>query len=110
MENGCALVENRAELFALELREEKARLTELILLVAAIVAFGAAALSIFTITVILLLWEQGVLPTLAVLTTVYLAVTALAYLRLRERLAAGEAFSATREQMRKDRECLQTPN
>jgi uncharacterized membrane protein YqjE len=110
LDDGLAYVETRAELFSIEVREEKLRLTELILLVAAVVAFGAAGVALFSFTIVLIFWEQAPFPTLAILTTSYIGITAWAYRRLRRKLQNGAPFHATLEELRKDRECLRARN
>ena len=57
-----ATVQNRVELFAVELQEEKCRLVEAILCAAALASFGMMTLSLVTFTVVILFWENGRLP------------------------------------------------
>lgn len=105
-----ATTQNRVELFAVELQEEKCRLVEAILCAAAVVAFGLMALSLLTITVVVLCWENSLLPALAGLSVLYLLGTALAWRALQLRLKAKSAFADTIEELKKDRSCLETDN
>ena len=105
-----ATVQNRVELFAVELQEEKCRLVEAILCAAAVAAFGMMTLSLLTFTVVILFWENGRLPALAGLSVLYLVGTALAWRALRTRLKARIAFAGTVEEFKRDRACLGTDN
>lgn len=105
-----AAVCNRIELFAVELQEEKGRLVEAILCTAAVVAFGLMTLSLVTLTVVVLFWENGRLIALGCLSVVHLAGTALAWRALQSRLKGRRAFADTVEELRKDCSCLGTDN
>jgi uncharacterized membrane protein YqjE len=105
-----ATVENRAELFAVELQEEKCRVVEAMLCAAAVAAFGMMTLSLVTFTVVILFWENGRLIALGGLSVLYLVGTTLAWRALQSRLKAGSAFAGTVEELRKDRACLRTEN
>lgn len=105
-----ATVQNRVELFAVELQEEKCRLVEAILCAAAVAAFGMMTLSLLTFTVVILFWENGRLAALAGLSVLYLVGTALAWRALQARLKARSAFAGTLDELKKDRACLETDN
>ena len=61
-----ATAQNRIELFAVELQEEKCRLVEAILCAAAVMAFGMMTLTLVTFTIVVFFWENGRLPALAI--------------------------------------------
>ena len=105
-----AAAQNRIELFAVELREEKCRLVEAMLCAAAVAAFGMMTLSLVIFTTVVMFWENGRLPVLAILSVLCLAGTALAWRALRSRLQARGAFADTLEELKKDRACLGTDN
>ena len=105
-----ATAQNRVELFAVELQEEKCRLVEAILCAAALAAFGMMTLSLVTFTVVLLFWENGRLTALGGLSVLYLVGTALAWRALQSRLKARSAFAGTLDELKKDRACLGTEN
>ncbi len=105
-----AAAHNRVELFAVELQEEKGRLVESILCTAAVVAFGMMALSMVTLTLVVLFWENGRLIALGCLSVLHLAGTALAWRALQSRLKGRRAFADTVGELRKDRSCLGTDN
>jgi len=105
-----ATAQNRVELFAVELQEEKCRLVEAILCAAAVAAFGMMTLSLVTFTVVILFWENGRLAALGGLSVLYLIGTALAWRALQARLRARSAFAGTLDELKKDRACLETDN
>ncbi|MBI3869821.1 MAG: phage holin family protein [Verrucomicrobia bacterium] len=105
-----ASAQNRVELFAVELQEEKCRVVEAILCAAAVAAFGMMTITLGTFTVVILFWEHGRLVALAILSAVYLVGTVLAWRALQSRLKAESAFAGTVEELKKDRECLRTDN
>src|SRR5437867_6315466 len=87
-----ASAQNRIELLAVELQEEKCRLAEVILWAAAVAACGFMALTLLTFTIVFLFWEQGRLYALVGLSILYLAATGFAWHRLNLRLKAPGAF------------------
>lgn len=105
-----ATAQNRAELFAVELQEEKCRLIEAILCTAAVAACGMMTLSLATFTLVVLFWEKGRLAVMGGLCLLYLGGTLVAWRSLQTRLKARSGFAATLEELRKDRECLRTEN
>lgn len=105
-----ATAQNRVELFAAELQEEKFRLVEAVLCAAALVAFGMMTLSLVTFTIVILFWENGRLAALVGLSVVYLIGTALAWRGLQSRLKKHSAFAGTIGELKKDRSCLEKDN
>jgi uncharacterized membrane protein YqjE len=105
-----ATAQNRVELFAVELHEEKCRLVEALLFAAAVAAFGIMTLSLATFTLVLLFWENGRRHALVGLSVLYLTATALAWRGLKSRLAAPSAFAGSLDELKRDRECLRTDN
>lgn len=100
-------VQNRVELFAIEMQEEKCRLVETILCVVAVASFGLMTLTLITLTIVLLLWENSHVAALISLSVLYLAATAFAWRALQARLNKRTPFSTTVEELRKDRSCLE---
>jgi uncharacterized membrane protein YqjE len=105
-----ATAQNRVELFAVEMQEEKCRVVEAMLCAAAVAAFGMMTLTLVTFTVVILFWESGRLVALGSLSVLYLAGTALAWRALQSRLKTRSAFAGTVEELKKDRSCLGTDN
>jgi uncharacterized membrane protein YqjE len=103
------LAHTRLELFLVELKEERLRLVDALLLVVVGVVCALMTLVLLTFTLVLIFWEYRVL-TLVLLTLLYGASAAAAFWTLRQRLAAWNAFSATLEELKKDRACLDKPN
>src|SRR5712692_8982606 len=95
LDGGLAIIQNRLELFAVELRQEKCRLVEAIIWVAAVVVFGIMTLTLLTLAVIILFWEQERVAALLVLSGLYLLGTFVALRKLRAKLAESSAFSGT---------------
>jgi uncharacterized membrane protein YqjE len=105
-----ATAENRVELFVVELQEEKCRLIQAILCAVAVAACGLMTLTLATITIVLLFWENGRLVALGGLSFAYLVGTLLAWRGLQARLKSRSAFSATLAEITKDRSCLEDQN
>lgn len=103
-------VQNRVELFAVELEEEKCRLIETLLFAAAVAAFGLMALSLATLTIVLLCWENGLLPALAGLSVAFIIGAVVSWRGLQARLKARSAFADTIDEIKKDRSCLAEDN
>jgi uncharacterized membrane protein YqjE len=97
---------NRLELLIVELHEERERL-----LLTLAMALGAAALSLlagiaFTIGVMVLLWEHSPAIAMGVLMVLYGGGAVFLFIRVIKLQRTCEMFTATLEQLRKDRECL----
>ena len=103
-----ATTQNRLELFAVELKEEKCRLIEAILWAAAVAAFGMMTLTLVTFTLVALFWENGRFIALVGLSALYLTGAALSWRALRLRLKNSSPFASTLNELKKDRSCLET--
>jgi len=99
------LAHTRLELFLVELKEERIRLVDALLLLAVGVVCAAMTLILLTFTVVLIFWEHRVLA-LVLLTLMYAGMAVGALVTLRKRLAGWNAFAATLQEFKKDRECL----
>ena len=102
------LVEDRAELFLLEVKEERVRFIDVLLLVTVCSVCSLMALLLITLTILVLFWDEHRLLVLLVLTLVYAGVAVWTFISLRRRLQQWQSFSGTLEQLRKDRECFGT--
>ena len=105
-----ATVENRVELFCVELQEEKCRLIEAFLLAAGVAAFGMMSLTLITFTLVALFWDSARMAVLVTLCVVYLGVTIVLWRALQARLKGRAAFAGTLDELKKDRSCLGTDN
>jgi len=106
-DTALATAHNRAELFAVELQEEKCRLIQAILLAAAAIALGVTALTLTTITLVVLFWENGRVPTLCVLSGLFVVTTLFSVRALKKLLASAPGFRGTLNELEKDRACFQ---
>ena len=104
------IVVNRVELFLTELKEERLRLFDALLLAAIAIVCAGMTLVMLTLTVVVIFWDTHRLLVLALVTVAYAASAVVALMKLRSRLQHWRAFSATLEQLKKDRLCLQKPN
>lgn len=105
-----ALAENHVELFLVELKEERARFFDALLLAAAGMVCAIMTLVMLTLTVVVAFWDTHRLLVLGLLTVAYAVAALVAFRTLRARLQRWQAFSATLEQIKKDRSCLEKPN
>jgi uncharacterized membrane protein YqjE len=99
--------ENRIELLAMEMQEERERLLHAFLLALGVAAFGLLAGVAFTAAIAVLLWAYSPLAVLLTLTGVYSAASGYLYRRLSELLRHWQTLSASLDEIRKDRACLE---
>jgi uncharacterized membrane protein YqjE len=102
-----ATVQDRIELFSVELQEEKFRLIQTFIWVCAAVFTGMMALVFASLTLVYLFWESARLAALGGLTLLY-ACAWVAILILCRRFLARQPspFSATRRELGMDRSCI----
>lgn len=101
------ITENRVALLLVEAQEVRERFLRAILLALGVAAFGLLAGMAFTGAVVVSLWGVSPLGALVALTAVYGATAVCLYRRLTRRLHDWQDFSATLEQLRKDRACFE---
>jgi len=99
--------ENRLELLAVEMQEERERILHAFLLALGVAAFGLLAGITLTAAIALLLWPWSPLGVFALLTILYAAAGCFLYQRLTGLLRDWQTLSASLEQLRKDRICLE---
>ena len=102
-----AIGENRLELLTVEVQEERVRLLHAFLLALAVAAFGMLAGITLTVAVVVLMWERAPVGTLLILTGLYAAAAVTIYQRLARQLHDWQTLSASLDQLRKDRACLE---
>jgi uncharacterized membrane protein YqjE len=102
------MAESRGELFLLELREERLRLFDTMLLMGAWVACATVAVGLLITTLVMACGPEHRLTVLGLLTLAFAASAAWAFLSFRRRLLRWQAFAATREQFQKDCACFKT--
>jgi uncharacterized membrane protein YqjE len=108
LDTGMGAVHNRVELFAVEMREEKQNLLELIVLVSLALFMGMMAMIVITATVILMFEPEKRLLVAGGFCVLYLLGAVVAFTKAKSRLkGSGLPFTETINEMKKDREWLQ---
>lgn len=105
-----SLLETRAELLAVELREEKIRLVQLLIWTSCTLFLAAITLVMLTFTVLFAVWddERWRLGALLFFTLFYGGGAVFGAYKLRSMLLGGELpFSETLHQLKKDKDALQ---
>ena len=100
------LAHSRLELFLMELKEERIRLVDMLLLLAVCAVCALMTLALLTFTLVVIFWDHRVLV-LVLLTLLYGAGAGGSFWTLRNRLRHWQSFAATMEQIKKDRACLE---
>lgn len=101
---------NRLELFLVELKEERLRLFESLLLAAVAVGCAVMTLVLITLMALVLFWDTHRWLVLLLLTGAYAGAAAAAFVKLRSRLQHWQSYSASLEQIKKDCACFKKPN
>jgi len=99
--------ENRLELLTVELQEEREHLLHAILLALGVATFGLLAGITLTAASVVWLWAYSPVAVLLTWTGLYGAAGVCLYRRLTGRLRDWQTLSATLDQLRKDRACLE---
>ena len=99
--------ENRLELLTVEVQEERERLLHAFLLALGVAAFGLLAGLALTAAIVVWLWAWSPVAVLLVLTCLYGAAGIYLYRQLTGLLRDWQTLSATLDQLRKDRACLE---
>ena len=99
--------ENRLELLAVEVQEERERLLHAFLLALGVAVFGLLAGMTLTALIIVWLWVWSPVGALLILTGFYGAVGIFLYRRLTGLMRDWQTLAASLEQLRKDRLCLE---
>jgi uncharacterized membrane protein YqjE len=100
-----AILENRVELFAVELHEQRHRMVELLMLAGGALVLGTLAVVVFSAVLLWLFAEPYRVYAAAGLGVLYLAGAIILVLRLKRRLTA-EPFPETLNQIKKDCEWM----
>lgn len=100
--------ENRLELLLVEMQEEHERLLRAILLALGVAVFGFLAGVALTVAIVVLLWHLSPVVVLLVLTGLYASTAVFLYRRFISLQRDWKTLSATFDQLRKDRACLET--
>jgi uncharacterized membrane protein YqjE len=104
----AATFQNRVELFAVELQEERHRLVEVLVLAGGALVLGTLAVVAFSTVLIFLFAQPYRIYAALGIGVLYLVSAAALVVRLKRRLRS-EAFEETLNQIKKDCECLTPP-
>jgi uncharacterized membrane protein YqjE len=99
--------ENRLELLAVEMQEERERILSTFLLALGVATFGLLAGLTFTAFIAVWLWTWSPIAVLLILTGLYALAGLCLYRQLFGVLRNWQTLSASLEQLRKDRACLE---
>lgn len=99
--------ENRLELLTVEVQEAREHLLHAILLALGVAAFGLLTGVTATALIVVLLWAYSPVAVLLALTVLYAAAGVCLYRQLTVLLRDWQTLSATLDQLRKDRACLE---
>jgi uncharacterized membrane protein YqjE len=106
-----ASVQDRLELFAVELHEEKFRLIQIIVWISAAIFAGGMALTFASITLVYLFWDSARLTVLGGLTLLYTGALVAVVVAFRRYLARQpRPFAASLQEIKQDRACIRTTN
>jgi uncharacterized membrane protein YqjE len=106
-ESLLATVQDRLELFSVELQEEKFRLILTFVWISAAVFTAMMAIVFASLTLVYLFWESARLAVLGGLTVFYAGALIAIILAFRRYIARQPSpFSATRQEIGKDRACI----
>ena len=102
-----ATVQDRLELFSVELQEEKFRLIQIFVWITAAIFTGVMAITFASLTLVYLFWESARLAVLGGLTVFYAGALVAIIIAFRRFIARQPSpFSATRQEIGKDRACI----
>jgi uncharacterized membrane protein YqjE len=99
--------ENRLELLTVEVQEEREHLLHAFLLALGVAVFGLLAGITLTAAIVIWLWAYSPAAVLLALTGLYGVAVVCLYRRLTGLLRDWQTLSATLDQLRKDRACLE---
>jgi uncharacterized membrane protein YqjE len=106
-DTSLAVVQNRLELIAVELGEEKTRLISVLVWGALLIFFAFMTIIALTATVVFLLWEHAIYA-LAGFTALYLIGAVASMLIVKGKIKNPPPFGETIAQLKKDREWLKS--
>ena len=103
-----ALVQDRLELIAVEAHEEALRVFQILIWMNAAIFSGMLALTFISFAVVFLFWETARVAVAFSLAGIYLAAFVAIAFYLRHLIETlSKPFAATREEIAKDRACIQ---
>lgn len=99
--------ENRLELLMVEVQEARELSLRVLLLALGVAIFSFLALLALNVAIVVMLWQVSPVGVLLGLFVVHALIAGILYVRLTRLMHHWELLAATREQIRKDRECLE---
>jgi len=106
-----AMVQERVELFSVELQEEKLRLCQTLMWFFAAFFAGAMAVVFASLTLVYAFWDSARLAVLGGLTAFYIAALVVLMFAIRRYLARQPAsFIGTKLELKEDRACIRNGN
>ena len=99
--------ENRLELLTVEVQEESERLMQALLLALGVAAFGLLAGMTLTAAILVMLWAWSPVAALLIVTGLYGAAAVCLWRRFIGLLRDRQTLSASLDQLRMDRACLE---
>jgi len=110
-DNLLATVEDRLELFSIDLQEEKFRLIQTFIWISVGVFTGMMAVMFASLTLVYLFWESARLAVLGGLTTFYAVALVILIVAFRRFVARQpRPFAATLQEINEDRACIRNPS
>jgi uncharacterized membrane protein YqjE len=104
-----ASVEDRLELFATELQEEKFRLIQTVIWICAAAFTGMMAIIFASLTLVYLFWDSARIVVLSGFAAMYTAALMAVIIAFRRFLARQpQPFAGTLSEIREDRTCIQS--
>jgi uncharacterized membrane protein YqjE len=104
------VVENRAELFLVEFKEERLRFFDALLFAAAGIICALMALITITLTFVVIFWDTHRVLVVVLFAVTYAGASVAAFFALRSRLRKWQSFAATLEEFKQDLTCFKKPN
>jgi len=106
-----ATVQERAQLFSIELQEEKFRLVQMFIWFSAVFFTAMMAITFASLTLVFLFWDAARLAVLGGLAAFYTLTLLVLILAFRRYLARQPApFTGTRLEIEEDRACIRNGN
>lgn len=110
-DNLLAGVQERVELFSLEVKEEKYRLVQMFAWASAVFYLAMMMITFGSLTLVYMFWDTHRLAALAGLTGLYALMLVGTVIAFRRYLARQPApFQATQQELEDDRECIRNGN
>ena len=105
-----ALAQNRLELLLVELKEERIKAFEVLMLAGMVLLLALISLEVVTLTAVILCVRADRYGLLGVIIALCVLSTGMVFWRLRQRLKNWSPLRATLDELKKDKACLEAKN